>query len=227
MIQSGGLTTADQIIRSRRKTIALEITHEARLIVRAPFRVASRVIEDLLSRKRDWILRKQSSARLRSQEIVPKRFVRGELFLYLGQAYPLSIEEGNTPFFFEGIFRVSPQNGDKIRENFTRWYRAQAARVFAERIELYAAKMGLARPDIKISNAGKRWGSCSPRGKLCFSWRLLMAPLSVVDYVVVHELAHIPIRNHSSKFWKFVRMFLPDFEGRREWLKNSGHILFA
>ncbi len=217
---------ADKILRSKRRTIALEITPDASLIVRAPHRVEEGFIRDLLLRKRSWILRKQEDARRRqSHRTLPRQFVRGETFLYLGQTYPLVFEETGLPFFDGECFRVCPHSQDRLREIFVRWYRDQAAGFFSQRVAFHAARMGLRFPPVRISGARKRWGSCSPRGKLSFSWRLIMAPLRVIDYVVIHELAHIPVRNHSGEFWNLLGSFMPDFKNQKKWLFENESIL--
>jgi predicted metal-dependent hydrolase len=201
----------------------LEITPDARLVVRAPFRVEESFIRDLLRRKRSWILRKQEDARHRqSRRTFPRQFVGGESLLYLGQSFPLVLRETGLPFFDGESFHVAPRLQDRLREIFIRWYRDQAARFFPQRVAFHAARMGLRFPPVRISGARKRWGSCSPRGKLSFSWRLIMAPPGVIDYVVIHELAHIPVRNHSCQFWNLLESFMPDFKNQKKWLRENG-----
>ena len=105
---------------------------------------------------------------------------------------------------------------------FEQWYRQQARTVFTERVELYAQKYGFEYAKIRISSARTRWGSCSSKGTLSFTWRLVMAPLEIVDYVVVHELSHLREHNHSKAFWAQVAAILPDYKSRRKWLKVNG-----
>ncbi len=110
-------------------------------------------------------------------------------------------------------------------ERFTNWYKERAYEKIKERVEFYAQKRGLKYNRVNITSAEKRWGSCSAKGNLNFSWRLIMAPLPVVDYVVVHELVHLIEKNHSKEFWKKVKLFMPDYEKYKDWLKEKGHLL--
>ncbi|MCK5569045.1 MAG: M48 family metallopeptidase, partial [Spirochaetes bacterium] len=105
------------------------------------------------------------------------------------------------------------------------WYKEQAYKKIRERLDRYSVVSDIQFKKFTISNAQKRWGSCSSRGNLHFSWRLIMAALRVVDYVVVHELVHIREQNHSAKFWKKVELLLPDYRSNRQWLKLNGYSL--
>jgi predicted metal-dependent hydrolase len=120
---------------------------------------------------------------------------------------------------------LSDEHIGKAREAFIDWYRQQARSVISERVQRYSSPSGIRYEKVKITNARKRWGSCSTKGNLCFSWRLAMAPLEVIDYVVVHELAHIEHRDHSRGFWEKVQTMLPDYKNRRKWLRDNDHTL--
>jgi len=217
----------DQLIRSRRASIGLEVSGDARLIVRAPFTVSSRTINRIVLKKREWILRKQQEARARLTQIPQKKFVPGEAFLFLGNKYPLiHFESRHSPFGFqENRFFINPKYQTRARELFMAWYRQQALELFTERIARYQRLSSIHCRQLKISNARKRWGSCSSRGDLYLNWRLIMAPLKVVDYVAVHELAHIREGNHSRTFWLLVEQMIPDYRNHRKWLKHQGHLL--
>jgi hypothetical protein len=107
----------------------------------------------------------------------------------------------------------------------TAWYRRRAAQVIARRVALYAPRIGVSPTRITIRDARTRWGSCSPTGALSFSWRLLMAPPAVLDYLVVHELCHLKRADHSPRFWALVEAHCPGFRARRAWLRDHGDIL--
>ncbi len=214
-----------QIIRSKRKTIALVIQPDGSLVVRAPLRAAQSAIETLVAQKADWIHKKQAQVKAASQ-IVRKRFVSGEDFLYLGKPYVLEVAaKSSRPLTLEGKFILDKKAHPKARQVFTQWYKEQARRIFSERVNWYAHRHGFAYQSIRISSARTRWGSCSPRGTLSFTWRLVMAPLPVIDYVVVHELVHTLERNHQKGFWEKVKAILPDYQQRRAWLKKNGGLL--
>ena len=105
------------------------------------------------------------------------------------------------------------------------WYKQRAFEKIAERARFYADVMGLRCPQPKITHAEARWGSCGPRGTLNFSWRLIMAPPEVIDYVVVHELAHLVVRNHSRAFWRRVALVMPGHALCKKWLRENEHLL--
>jgi hypothetical protein len=214
-----------KIIRSRRRTIALIVETDGSLTVRAPLRASQAAIEQFMVEKQDWIRRKQAQARLAYRP--PRRFVPGETFLYLGENYPLEIVSAARPALEikDGRFRLAQAALPHAAKAFERWYRARAAEVIGARVEAYAARHGLRPAKLRISGAATRWGSCSSRGVLSFTWRLVLAPLEVIDYVVAHELAHLRARNHSKAFWAQVATILPDYARRADWLKRHGGLL--
>ncbi len=216
----------DKIIRSKRRTIALEVARDATLIVRAPYRTPFDFIEKVVFKKRFWIKEKQEIVRDRYQRIVPKEFVSGEGFLYLGNMYKLEfIDDVDMPIVFNNGFKIARKNYDAAKEILIAWYKAQASHKISERVNWYSSLSGLKYNRIKISDAQRRWGSCSAKGNLNFSWRLIMAPFRVMDYVVVHELAHLEEKNHSKAFWNKVKTMLPDYGQYRKWLKENTHLL--
>jgi predicted metal-dependent hydrolase len=217
----------DQVVRSRRRTFSIEIERDGRLIVRAPNRASVRAIREVVEGKRRWIERKQARVRERCAEAHPRRFVEGESFLYLGEAYPLSLDgRDGMPIAFDGSrFVLSDEYVANARNVFAAWYRERAREHIAERMERYSSAAGIGCGEVRITSARRRWGSCTVKGNLCFTWRLVMAPPDVIDYVVVHELAHIKHPNHSSMFWTEVASIMPDFERRRRWLRENEHLL--
>ncbi len=120
---------------------------------------------------------------------------------------------------------VSAQENAAIA--FERWYREQARLIINERVEFHARQNGFQYSRVGITSARTRWGSCSAKGALNFSWRLIQAPMEAVDYVVIHELVHTQIHNHSKNFWKRLEESMPDYRERRKWLKHNGHRLLV
>jgi len=167
-------------IRSRRRTLALQITEEGHLVVRAPRSLNDTQIRRFIEEKTDWIERKirQISARA------------------LTAPAPLSPEEEKKLKFL-------------------------ARDAFIERSCLYAAKMDVSFEKIRLNSAKTRWGSCGPHGNLSFNWKLIQAPTEILDYVVVHELAHLIERNHSPRFWAKVAEFCPGYKSAKRWLKEN------
>lgn len=166
-----------ELIRSDRRTIALEVTRDGRVLVRAPKRMTQKNIDAFVEKHRDWV----AAQLVRRQE--------------WQDAHPEPTEQ---------------EQQDLIH---------QAKILIPEKVARYAAKMGLQPTGITITGARTRFGSCSPKNRLCFSWRLMAYPDSAIDYVVVHELAHIVHRNHGPEFHKLVATILPDHTQRRALLK--------
>jgi len=215
-----------KIIRSQRRTIGLQIAPDATLIIRAPFRVSDSAIARLVARKYDWIVRKQEFVRCLNRLMPAKKFIPGEEFLYLGQAYKLHIQpDQSAPLVFDRAFHLAQDCRGQARQRFIQWYREQTRTRITGRVEFQASRAGLRYKKIRISGARSRWGSCSRAGNLNFSWRLVMAPPDVIDYVVVHEVAHLAHPNHSRAFWNQVLALDPDYKQRRKWLRDNGHLL--
>lgn len=212
----------DRIIRSKRRSIALVVSFDATLVVRAPLRISLEYIKNLISEKRSWIEKRRWQILKNGGPAKSKEFVDGESFLYLGENYELkiarckSIDLKNQLYFPEKYLK-------KAREKMIKWYKKEAREIITERAKLYGKISGWNFQSISITSANTRWGSCSPNGSINFPWKLIMAPLYIVDYVVVHELAHIPEKNHSKRFWKKVEIILPDYKTRRKWLKENGN----
>jgi predicted metal-dependent hydrolase len=217
----------DRIIRSRRKTLSLLIDEQGKLIVRAPSTATDRDIHALVERKRPWIESKQRMARERYRELQGRGFGEGAAYPYLGTRYPLRhlpAEDGGAPFVFTGReFLILNDRIDDAGKLMTAWYREQAQRIIPERVNRYAALSGTSFERVRITGAMKRWGSCTSTGNLNFSWRLVMAPLEVIDYVVVHELSHRKEQNHSSRFWTEVERVMPEYRTYRAWLSRHGY----
>jgi predicted metal-dependent hydrolase len=215
-----------KIVRSRRKTIALVITCDAELVVRAPWSVPDRYIDDFLDKKRKWIDRKISEIAARPK-VRKKEFAAGEKLFFLGREYEMAVDSelGKGITLGEKFF-VSRKAMAEPRSSFERWYRREAKAFFPERISVLAGAGGKRPGSLRISGARGRWGSCGYRGSVNLSWRLLMAPVNVIDYVIAHELAHLEHRDHSAKFWDEVKRILPAYEEGQKWLKENGGSLY-
>jgi len=215
-----------ELVRTRRRTIELIVTGDGRLVVRAPLRTARASIDEFIERKRDWIIRKIGEAAGRTLPQA-RQFRDGETLLYLGRQHEVRVNgsAGVSIQFRDGIFYI-PQQVVPYAARFLRsWYRKEALRLITERCRHFSHVFGYAHKSVRISNADKRWGSCGPSGTLNFSWKLVMAPPDVIDYLVVHEMAHISHPDHSRLFWAAVESVLPDYRSSRDWLKDNGHLL--
>lgn len=214
----------DKIIKSKRKSVALEINDQAQLIVRLPFRFSENRLELLLADKISWIKKKQAEMR-KKIKFTKRNFVKGEKFLYLGQEYELRIATSSAPLELKDYFYLSQRYEKSAQAVFRYWYKDMALEKIRERALYYANKYDFTVNKIKLSSARKRWGSCSSQANVNFSWRLIMAPLFVIDYVIVHELVHLKHMDHSSRFWNRVSEIFPNYLEAKKWLIENGQLL--
>ncbi|MBI5023860.1 MAG: M48 family metallopeptidase [Candidatus Omnitrophica bacterium] len=214
-----------QLIRSKRRTLALMISADATLVVRAPAHTPLDTIEQFVGKNTDWI--KRTLARLQKRpQVKQKQFVRGEEFLFLGESHPLEVQnDTDQPLDLRDGFILNAKEQSRGRELFIEWYKNEAKKIIAARVEWWAQRFCLAYKSVNITCANRRWGSCAPNDRLNFSWRLVMAPISVIDYVVVHELAHITHKNHSRRFWNRVEAMYPDHKDAKTWLRENEGML--
>lgn len=215
----------NKLVRSKRRTIALIVERDGSLTVRAPRRAAVVDIQSFILEKQEWIIRTRE--RFTSLVEVPKReYKDGDKFLFLGSTYGLTLVKPQRPALkFENGFTLGSTVQSSGERFFTQWYKEQAYKVIADRVRVFSDQYGFVPKQVKISSARTRWGSCSPDGTLNFTWRLVMAPLDVIDYVVVHELAHLRVKDHSRRFWREVEKIMPEYKDRRKWLRVHGETL--
>ena len=167
-----------RVVYSQRKTLALEITRDAEILVRAPLHTPKRAVEELVTRHRDWIDKHLERQRQRAAAL------------------------------------------PEVTTEETALLQARALAELPGRVRHFADLMGLQPTGITITGAAKRFGSCSPKNRLSFSWRLMRYPEAAVDYVVVHELAHIPHKNHGKAFYALIESVLPDYKVRKKLLRG-------
>lgn len=226
-------TTIDYEVRRsqrRKKTVEITLDSDGGVRVAAPAGLSSEEIHGIVRRRAPWILRTASTERLQT---TPRRFVNGETLPYLGRSVRLIVERcdagrasvtfdhwsflARVPGFLSGEERVSV-----IRKALIAWYRARAAERLPKRVERWSSLLGRSPSQVLIRDQRRRWGSCGPDGTLRFNWRIVMAEPALIDYVIVHELAHLAVNNHSPRFWAEVARALPDYKLRRKRLKEVG-----
>lgn len=225
------------IQRSNRKTIGLIVDPENGVIIRSPQKLSREKIKDVVKKKSPWLIEKLGEVEKIKPKPRAKEFLSGEKLPYLGRRYRLKVtqnEEIKKPDIklYQGKFHIeTPSNltGSKkieeLKKGMTQWYRDHAEEKIKERVANYQEQLGVEINRIRIKEQKKRWGSCSSKKNLNFNWRLIMAPISVIDYIVVHELTHLIHPNHSKEFWKTVETIIPDYREKQEWLKINGPTL--
>lgn len=217
----------DELVRSRRKTLALIVQPNGRVVVRAPLRTSQKIIDAFVTSKSEWIKSTRQNQLAKGRNYPSHSFVSGEFFWYLGKQYPLQFVSAQRPALqFKFGFFLDRKSLPKAKKRFEDWYRDQARLYLTERVNHFASLHQFDYSQIKITSARTRWGSCSGRGTINFTWRLIMAPPEIIDYVVIHELAHTVHHNHSQDFWALVGELLPDYAAKRKWLRQNGHQFF-
>jgi predicted metal-dependent hydrolase len=211
-----------ELIRTKRKTIALSVDTDGRVVVRAPLRARAEIIDRFFIRYQTWVKEKRAQVLEYRKQVPPKSFKEGELFFYLGEILTLAFAK--TPQLTrQGDILYSPVTSPTlIKSRLKKWYKGQTQELVTHLVAMWAPRMQVAPKSLSITRANRQWGACSHGGKLYFSWRLSMAPLRLIEYVAVHELAHIAHHNHSVSFWKKVEQSIPDYKTRRlELQKNA------
>jgi predicted metal-dependent hydrolase len=212
-----------------RKTTDIVIERNGVVVVRPPLDYSPEQVDAVVDSKRLWIYRNLAEWRDLNASVVTREFVAGETFLYLGSAYRLNLVNGqSTPVKLkDGRFLLDRQlveSGglEKVRKAFQDFYTDKGVQRFEQRVAFFSPKVGVQPSSIKVKDMGFRWASCSNTGSLNFHWKCMMAPRTVVDYIVVHELCHLHHRNHSDAFWNEVDKIIPDWKERKAWLRDNG-----
>lgn len=210
--------------KSERKTTSIYIERDGRVSVLAPQPFDLGRVEAVLEKKRRWIYRHLAEWEDMNRTRVRREYVNGETFLYLGRGYQLLIvdKQGVPLQLKNGKFCISKMSLDDAPKRFREFYRAKLGLRLVERIAPYASHMGLSPAGSKVLELKNRWGSCSPGGNINIHWKCAMLPLTVLDYVLVHELAHLKYPNHTPAFWRKVEKVLPGYEEQKQWLRFNG-----
>ena len=213
----------------RRRTVSISVDSNA-VVVRAPSRMPEKALRSFVEGRSGWVMRKLAEVKQRDAERPSHRYAEGEMLPYLGDQYRLVLRAGGRSHAaMEGDeLVVCLRRGaapDKIPQVLKRWYVARAREVFRERAAHYSALLGVEPAGISVRGQKRRWGSCSSDCRINLNWKLMTAPVGVLDYVVAHELCHIIQRNHSGKFWALLSTVIPEYRECRKWLRENGHTL--
>ncbi|MCB2203863.1 M48 family metallopeptidase [bacterium] len=216
------------ILRSKRSTADIVIERDGSIIVRAPKETTDEQIAKIVEAKRRWIYKALAEWRDLNATRVLREFKSGEGFLYLGRSYRLTLagEQDEALKFLNGRFLLRRDHiddgGKTARQAFVDFYTSKGRERIADRVAYYAPKVGVKPTGMDVRDTGKQWATCSASGKLSFHWKCMMAPLTIIDYIVVHELCHLHQRDHTDAFWNEVDKILPDYHERKEWLRKHG-----
>lgn len=225
-----------KVIKSKRKTIELSINEKKEIVIKAPNNCSNEYIYEFLKDRQKWITKRLELIEKRISTRHYLEFNTGERLFYLGKPYPLVVEEHKenriAVGFEQGEFKlVLPTylKGEAKREAakdiILQLYKKMARNIFKERTEFYSKLIGVTVNRIFIKEQKTLWGSCSSKNNINYNWKLIMAPLEVLDYVVIHELCHIIHRNHSKDYWQEVEKYMPQYKEKLKWLKEYGSSL--
>lgn len=225
----GTTNIAFDVIFKKRKTMEIAVEPPNIITVIAPIGTTEDEILKKVQGKGSWIIQKIYSFKHMQYRHINREFVNGEAFMYLGRNYSLQIEVDSTfkkpeVKLYRGKFivKASNKNDEDIKNAMEQWYRNRAKEVIELRIKYFQRFFNVQPKDIRIKEQKKRWGSCTSKNELLFNWRCIMAKSNALDYIVVHEMCHMYHKDHSKEFWELVASVLPDFEVRKEWLRNYG-----
>lgn len=220
---------AYEVVRSERSTADIIIERDGSVVVRAPDWAEDEAIEGIVASRAYWIFQNLAEWRELNAARVVRELKNGEGFLYLGRSYRLLlVDDGDAPVALKNgrlcVQRhlVEQANATAARAAIERFFTLRGEERLRRRVAYFAPKTGVTPGDVAVRELGNRWASCSPSGDLAFHWKVMMAPATVVDYVVVHELCHLRHRDHSEAFWNEVDKVMPDYGERKEWLRKNG-----
>jgi predicted metal-dependent hydrolase len=215
-----------QIKYSNRKTLNISVERDRSIIVRAPHYLTAEKIDKVVQSKRQWIKEKLNHTQKYPLISENKEFVSGETLMYLGKNYQLLvIDDEIEGIEFDQRFRISKSNQSKANELFKKWYLSQALKKIEPLATKYAQSLGVEYNQFKTSEMKYRWGSCTPANNIIFNWRIIKAPMYVLEYLVAHELVHLLEDNHTQRFWNILSIQVPNYEKAKNWLKKNGQLL--
>lgn len=220
------------LVRSNaRRTSSIQIDESARVSIYVPYRTSQQYVDAFIREKFDWILKCVETARDNQKIIQQKKYEHGGRFLFLGKKYPLHVIESDVKrarIDFDGDqWKIvvpedldSQQRSELIRKKLIQWYRLQAEEILGGRIFHYSRIIGETPERIAIRSQKRMWGCCDYNKRLIhLNWQIILSPIKVIDYIVVHELCHLIHPNHSKRFWRKVESVMPEYEEYKHWLK--------
>jgi predicted metal-dependent hydrolase len=211
---------------SNRKTLSIIVERDRSVIVHAPLNTSKEVIEKEINKRKFLLFQKINHPQKYEIPKPRKEFVSGESLLFLGKHHKLEvIQDAVYGIQLDCKFYISKTNQDKAKQLFKEWYFKQAEEKIIPKVKFHAKNLGVKFRTIKIMDLKYRWGSCTPNDNVNFNWRIVKAPMHVIDYIIVHELTHLLEPNHTQEFWNIISIQLPHYNEAKEWLKDNGELL--
>jgi len=213
---------------NKRHKLTITVERDRSVVVHAPQGLSDEKIRQVVETKRPWIYEKIGHSQKYQDLPHPpgKELVSGESALYLGRQYRIElVKTGLSEIQFAQRFFIPATQEKKRTDVLREWYISKAKEKIVPRVKHHAHELGVDFSDVKIVDNRYRWGSCTVNNNVNFNWRLIKAPMFVIDYIIVHELAHLIETNHTPKFWNIVRAQSPTMEKAKAWLKENGQLL--
>lgn len=209
---------------SNRRTMEIVVDREGELRFYAPEDCSEVDMDGFVREKRDWILDKLAEKERLNPPRSPKEYVSGETFFYLGRTHRLLLVDDQDVALklIRGRFCLRRSSAPKGRRHFVRWYSGRGKQWLPSRAEPFVDRLGIHGTDIQVRDLRNRWGSCTKKGVVNIHWATMQVPPRVIDYLLVHELAHVLVHDHSPHYWRIVERILPDYKDRRRWLAENG-----
>lgn len=213
---------------AKRSKLTITVERDRSVVVNAPKGTSDETIQRVVESKRQWIYEKMRHPQ--KYQALPhppgKELVSGESALYLGRQYRIEVvKNGLVDIQFSHRFLIPASQGKKRQEVLREWYIDKAKEKLVPRSKLHARELGVDVAGVKIVDSRYRWGSCTLNNNINFNWRLIKAPMFVIDYVIVHELAHLIEANHTPRFWNIIRAQTSTMDKAKAWLKEHGELL--
>lgn len=213
----------------KRRTVSISVKTDNSVKISVPLKMAEKDIHKILTEKSSWIKKKIAFNQEYREHYQPKQFVSGESFLFQGKEYQLQIttDQKNISLSEKTIsvpisYKENQSQEDLIKKKLTHWYKKQAEIFLNKRMNFYCKELKHNPTKIVIKTYKSRWGTCYTDGRISLNWKLIMAPIHIMDYVIVHELCHLTHHNHSKKFWNLVAHYMPDYHEMKFWLQTKG-----
>lgn len=211
----------------KRKKLSITVERDRSVVVHAPESVSDDKIRDIVESKRQWIFKKTNHTQKYALYHPPgKELVNGESALYLGRLYQIEIVDNNfDEIRLEQRFIIPACFLSERKKVLREWYKLRAREKIIPRVKRFAKVLGVEFAAVRVVDNRYRWGSCTTRNNINLNWRLIKAPMFVVDYVIIHELAHLLEANHTPRFWNIIRAQTTKMDKAKEWLKQNGQLL--
>ena len=209
---------------NRLKTVSLKVKNQE-VVLSVPKFVTNSEIDNIIERKINWIRNKLAIEKTNNFNI-KKKYENGEKFLYFGSEYSLKIKHSNSDnvYLDNNIMIVEVKNNSKavhIRNILNNWYIAESKKYLIKTTNYYEVLIGVSVNKLIFGKYKSKWGSCNSKKTISYDWRIIMAPLEVIHYLIIHELCHIKHLNHSNDFWKTVEKYMANYKLQKKWLKTN------